>query len=602
MLEISKVSWSNFLSFGDYVSTVDLTEIKECSITGVIEDDNGNVVHGKSNGAGKSNIIAAIQWGLFDRTSHCAKPGNKIRNYFTKSDTWVKIVLNNGDSILRTRKVDGTTEVVFYLSGREECIVAETLGTMKAQQAKLAHAFDLDWDIFSKSVFFSCFDNPWMQMSDQKRKEVLEKLFKLDRLAYYAKSASVRAGDELTKLDAEKTAISTRLKFLSELKDQTEKQRNLAEIFESEKQRKLTEKWEYINVLDRNIDAIPGYDLKAIGREWAEYNKDLASVNSKVSELLKKKAGMQAVVAANEREIRTTNEFILNWQRKADKECLNCGQVVPKGHTEQKITPKLQELQELRDSIPKLTESITSIDNMISHVNMLMEAKKPKNSLSEATAQHNHKQAIIAQKNKVLEDIKSIEEETSPIVMSIEELKASMMRILEETKEHKKQSEIIENKILHLEYIRKGYSDRNKVKRIMMQDHIPFMNDRLKYYLDIMELDVKIQLTDSLGIESNYWGYDFQSNGEKRRTDVAMMFATFDTHEHLYGRQCNLLVLDEVDGQMDGQGLNSLVHIIKNDLSNRVGSIFVISHKQTLQNVFGSEITVRKRGNFSYLE
>jgi DNA repair exonuclease SbcCD ATPase subunit len=276
--------------------------------------------------------------------------------------------------------------------------------------------------------------------------------------------------------------------------------------------------------------------------------------------------------------------------------------MVPKTHAEQKIQPKLDELKTLQDSIPTLNTSISYIDLMISDVNKKMADLKPKISVNESTSQHNHKQSIIAQKNRVLSDITSLQNEISPVAMSTEELKATMLRILEETRKHKEQSEVIENKILHLEYIRKGYSDRNKVKRMMMQDNIPFLNDRLRYYLDIMELDVKIQFTDTLGIESNYWGYDFQSNGEKRRTDVAMMFAAFDSHEHLYGRQCNILALDEVDGQMDSQGLNSLVHIIKNDLSNRVGSVLVISHKQTLQNVFGSEITVRKRGKFSYLE
>ena len=157
MLEIAKFSWYNFLSFGNYISTVDLSTLQECLITGSIEDEHGNALEGRSNGAGKSNVIAALQWTLFGRTVHSANPGGKIRNHFTKDDTWGKVVLENGDSILRTRKADGTTEVVFYHAGEEQCLTADTLSTLKAQQASLAQAFNLDWDIFSKSVFFSCF-------------------------------------------------------------------------------------------------------------------------------------------------------------------------------------------------------------------------------------------------------------------------------------------------------------------------------------------------------------------------------------------------------------------------------------------------------------
>jgi len=602
MIEIANVSWSNFLSFGDYVSHVDLNGMRECLITGIIEDENGIVQKGKSNGAGKSTVPLAIQWCLFDRVSQDSQPGDKIRNYYTKADTWVKISLINGDSILRTRRVDGTTEVVYHMSGREECVVADTLSTMKVQQAKLSQAFGLDWDIFSKNVFFSCFDNPWMQLSDQKRKEVFEKLFKLDRLQYYSKSAVSRLSDQLTDLDKEKEAIRTRLNFLNELKGQIEKQKVQLDNFEINKNNKINDKLEYVKILDNNISSLPDHDLKSIGDMWTKYNEYVVKINKMISDLNNKKIEIQTTISSNNNKIRELERFITEWESKKDKECLSCGQIITSDYTAQKITPKQDELDSLKPTISSLSESIINIDNKISNVKSILETNRPPITLPEATSQYNHKQSVINQKNHVLSEIESIRNESSPILQSSDELKKSMMSIVEEIKKHKSRTEEIENKILHLEYIKKEYSDRNKIKRMMVQEHIPFLNERLRYYLDIMELDVKIQITDNLGVESNCWSYKYQSNGEKRRTDVAMMFSTFDAHEHLYGRQCNILVLDEVDGQMDGQGLDSLVHIIKNDITNRVGTVFIISHKQTLQNVFGSEIIVKKRGKFSYLE
>jgi DNA repair exonuclease SbcCD ATPase subunit len=264
--------------------------------------------------------------------------------------------------------------------------------------------------------------------------------------------------------------------------------------------------------------------------------------------------------------------------------------------------PKEVEKTELESQVPGLDSQIAAMDGMIGMAQKTITDNKPDIDLALAKSEMTHRSNLELQIVATNSEIEQIKAESPPNVKAMGELKETLVRIKEEILGHQQKSKELEERIIHLEYIRKAYSDRSKVKKDVISGHVPFINERLRYYLDIMDLDVRVQLTDSLGIESNYWGYDFQSNGEKRRTDVAMMFATFDLHEQLYGRQCNILALDEVDGQMDPQGIDALIHIIKNDLSRRAGSIFVISHMNTMQSVFGSEIRVRKRGKLSYLE
>jgi len=105
-----------------------------------------------------------------------------------------------------------------------------------------------------------------------------------------------------------------------------------------------------------------------------------------------------------------------------------------------------------------------------------------------------------------------------------------------------------------------------------------------------------------LSVESNMWGYEFESGGERKRTDVAFMLAMFDFHEQMYGRQCNVLVLDEVDGRMDDDGIDSLISVIKNDLANRVETILVISHRNLMFDTFPKEIKVVRTKRQSRLE
>ncbi len=76
MLEIDKVSWKNFLSYGDYITTLEVGKLGQCLITGVVEDDDKEAYSEsatpikKSNGAGKTTIVSLMQWVLFGRTSH----------------------------------------------------------------------------------------------------------------------------------------------------------------------------------------------------------------------------------------------------------------------------------------------------------------------------------------------------------------------------------------------------------------------------------------------------------------------------------------------------------------------------------------------------
>lgn len=602
MLEIAKFSWSNFLSFGDYVSTVDLTELKECLITGTVEDANGNLLEGRSNGAGKSNVISALQWTLFGRTVHSAAPGGKIRNWGSKADTWGKVVLENGDSILRTRKADGATEVTFYHAGEEQCFSADTLSTLKAQQAKLNQAFKLDWDIFSKSVFFSCFDKPWLQMSDQKRKEVLERLLKLDRLGYYAKSAQMRASADTTELEAQKAAISSRIRFLTDLKTQTEAQKNAAEQFETNRQNRINAKIQQKSQIQAQIKQLPDYDVSLVETCWRVYGELQTKINESITAVQTKR---NEAANSHNYAVRRVNDLqreISAWEAKKGTTCASCGQSVADGHVHNQTTPKSEEKASLEASLPSQATQIEAMDNMIKKAQAILIEKKPEIDLHTVHANERYRQSLEQQITTIDSEITQIQEEVAPNVQAMDELRSSLGRIKGEIGECQKKIESLEERIIHLEYLRKAYSDRSKIKRDIVGEHIPLINERLRYYLDVMELEVKVQLTDALGVESNYWGYDFQSMGEKRRTDVAMMLATYDLHEQLYGRQCNVLVLDEVDGQMDHQGLNALIHIIKNDLSNRAGSTFIISHRNTMQSVFGSEIKVRKRAKLSYLE
>jgi DNA repair exonuclease SbcCD ATPase subunit len=201
-----------------------------------------------------------------------------------------------------------------------------------------------------------------------------------------------------------------------------------------------------------------------------------------------------------------------------------------------------------------------------------------------------------------LQALENIKNEVNPHSVSIKETEGKIAAIdvkLADTMIEHERSELL-NK--HYHYVYKAYNDRNKIKSYIFREHIPFINSRLKHYMDVFGLDIQIKLTESLGIESNLWGYEFESGGERKRTDVAFMLAMFDFHEQMYGRQCNVLILDEVDGRMDEDGIDSLISVIKNDLAHRVETIMVISHRNMMFDTFPKEVRVTRKNRLSNIE
>ncbi len=179
MLEIENVEFQNFMSYGDYPTRIQLADLGQCLIVGeVVEndhketyDDGDPIPPRRSNGAGKSTIPSVIQWILFGRTMHSASPGDKIVNWYTGKDCWGKLRFKNGDSITRTRKTDGKNELLFVKDGDENTLVSDTLATSQYQQKQLAREFNLDWEIFSGSAFFTQYGRPWMEMAETTRKK-----------------------------------------------------------------------------------------------------------------------------------------------------------------------------------------------------------------------------------------------------------------------------------------------------------------------------------------------------------------------------------------------------------------------------------------------
>ena len=599
MLEIKQVEWQNFMSYGDYKTTINVDDLGQCLITGEVTGSEKAAYDGeqvqdikKSNGAGKSTIPNVILWTLFGRTMHSANPGDKVVNYFTGKNCMCKVTFKNGDYIIRTRNVEGHNELSYIKDGEEYSNTSTTLSTTKNQQAQLNQIFNLDWELLCGSMFFNQYSKPWMEMADQTRKKAIERALHVDRFEYRAKSAK----EKCKKLDDDSISLNNKIKSLqSDIDRLTTERARLADAslnFANSKKSRSKIVLNRALELKNKRDSIQLPDIEKLKSKWQVVDK----VNVKLSELSALGNKINHELSQIGGTINSLSSKIALWEEKSGSICNSCEQDVPSDHISAKIDPIKEELSLNNAKKLDLDKKLESNSNKKQAVNSLLDQRQPSLTISEANRIKNEYESISDQIADLKNEAKNIANESNPHNDSIEEVDQLISGKKEKISGYEADLQRVDYLNKHYKYVYKAWSDRTKIKSFIFNEHIPYINKRLRHYLDIFGLDIKIELTSALGIKSNLWGYEFESGGERKRTDVAFMLAMFDFHEQMYGRQSNILVMDEVDGRLDDDGIDSLINVIKNDLSSKVESIMIISHRNMMHDTFAKEIKVSRIG------
>lgn len=593
MIEIQNISWRNFMSYGDETTSLDLANLGQVLITGEILEDNIPQELKRSNGSGKSTIPNVILWALFGRTMHSANPGDSIINYQTNGECWAKITFKNGDNIIRTRGTKGHNELIYTKNGEEH-----TLSTSKNLQQLLIKDLKLDWELFTNSAFFTQYGKAWLEMADNSRKKALERILRVDRFTFYAASAKRSAETAESAISKCNAQIENHERTISNHRKTIERNETLKENFEISKIKRIQDITNTIEDDQKKVNEIIVPDIPKIESQWALYHK----IEEKIEAMKNDRSNNNRILRSKDDSIKELQMKINSWNKKKGTQCLTCGQDIDDKHVQQHIEPYIKNLEKLQEEYDDIRSKLSTQDEAVKTAEEKLTQRKPKVTVREARSVLSEIDSI---NNRIKHNknwIKEIEKEENPYTNSVDDINTAIDEQQDKITKLNLDKEQHELLYKHYNFIYKAYSERSKIKSYVFMEHIPFINKRINHYLDMLNLDVRIKLTDNLSIDSNMWGYEYQSGGERKRTDVAFMLAAFDFHEMMYGRQSNILVLDEVDGRMDDDGIEGLINIIKQELAHKVETILIISHRNQMHDVFDKEIHVTKTNNCSRIK
>ncbi len=142
------------------------------------------------------------------------------------------------------------------------------------------------------------------------------------------------------------------------------------------------------------------------------------------------------------------------------------------------------------------------------------------------------------------------------------------------------------------------------LRRRIINKSIPFLNDRINAYTAQIGLPHIVKFDADMSCTVSEFGRELDfgnlSAGEKKRVNVGLALAFRDVLHHLHAKS-NLLLIDELDGQLDGSGVDSIVKILKDKSRDEELGIYVISHHPNVTGRMDRVMTVSKEHGFSQI-
>ena len=270
--------------------------------------------------------------------------------------------------------------------------------------------------------------------------------------------------------------------------------------------------------------------------------------------------------------------------------------------------------KEFKDSmIGDLNAKITEMSGGKSELEKAIEEEKERNdkfielskkSTEVSTTMSNVNYKLIA----IRKNIKEIADEIEELEGSNPDKKAEFVKLetLVNEKKDVKQSNLNAKKDRDVLNAATSLLKDSGIKTRIIKTYLPTMNKMINNFLQSMDFYVNFTLDENFEetIKSRYrdvFSYESFSEGEKARIDIALLLTWRSIAKLKNSVDTNLLILDEIfDSSLDQSGASDLGWILRNfdDSTN----VFVISHKEALNDKFDRTINVTKDKNFSRLE
>ncbi len=567
MITFKFVRWKNFLSTGNNFTEIQLDRSSSTLIIG-------------ENGAGKSTILDALCFGLFNKPFRNISK-KQLVNTVNNGGSVVEVEFNVGGKDVKVIRGIKPNKFEVYVNDN---MINQDANARDYQKYLEQQIMGLNYRSFTQVVILgSSTFVPFMQLTTKARREVVEdildiKIFSL--MNFLLKNQTKELNENIRNTEAQfdltREKASLQQRFIEDVIE------NKSSIIEESKskisgnEKSIQTKKESIVLLDKAKVSL-SYD-----------SEQKIKLEEKIRKLSRSESALQNKRGEYERQINFFEE---------NAECPTC---------EQDITDATKQTQ-----IATRNTKVGELDRAISDAKRMEREEQERletiRENLEAFRKHDVEIAKIRSSISELEKFnvklqKDIETYTQGSVSDDDKVKLAelkgQIKLIEEQK-----SKLNEDKF-YVDVARNLLQDSG-IKTKIVKQYLPIMNKLVNTYLSSMDFYVQFNLDENFNetIKSRFrdeFSYASFSEGEKMRIDLALLFTWRAIAKMKNSTNTNLLILDEIfDSSLDGSGTDDFLKIL-DTFSDQ--NVFVISHKQDmLFDKFRSIVQFKKEKNFSHL-
>ena len=565
MIVFEKLRWKNLLSTGNQFTEFNLSDTRSTLVIG-------------GNGTGKSTMLDALTYGLFNRPFRKVSKGLLV-NSINDKDCVVEIEFSVGT--VKYKVVRGMKPAIFEIY-RNDALLDQDAASRDYQKYLEQSVLKLNYKSFTQVVILgSSTFVPFMQLAAGHRREVIEDLLDIQIFSNMNLLLRERVRDNNESLRdceyelqvAEERVIAQK-RILSALTGANDERIGILEEQFKENEDGMIAVKNNINMLQTKMKELGDFktQLSALESKWESAKTIGTKLDTKIERI--------------EKDIQFFNEHSTcpTCTQDIDESLRNIkvNSLATKGNELGKAQDQLKlEIAKVRSKMVEFSEAADNYVDMQREIHHLLDKES----------------RLVKTNTRILGEIKNLHDK--PNIAT--EKQTFMQRQAE--------YEVKEDACAEVSRLSSDYKlvssllKDGGIKSKIIAKYIPVINQYINKFLSNMDTYINFTLDEEFNevIKSRYrdkFSYSSFSEGEKQKIDLSLLFTWRHVAKMKNSIATNLLILDEVfDSSLDNYATEELLKILKGFGD---ANIFIISHKgDLLLDKFEKTIKFDKVNNFS---
>ena len=567
MIHFKKIRYKNFLSTGQQFIEVQLDRSSKTLVVG-------------ENGAGKSTMLDALCFGLFQRAFRNIKKDQMV-NSINEKDCVVEVEFLIGQNEYKI--VRGIKPNIFEI-WCNNVMLNQDAAVRDYQKHLETTILKLNFRSFTQVVILgNASFVPFMQLSSRHRRNVVEEILDIEIFSKmnFMLRTKVQAQDELIK----QSDFNSQL-----IEGKIDSQKKHIEDLSGNNQQFIDKKKLEIQKAQTDIDNYQ-LDIDRVSAEKTALQNEIideTKINNKYKQLHNMEAKLENTCSKHKKDLKFFETH---------NDCPTCQQTIDEAFKTSIIDKKKNKVVEIDSAMGQLVKEINTTETRLSKINETMVAIREKELLI------NRYETSISEINKYIIDKQNEIDELSDDKFTTGVATGQLTELQEQLTEAESTKVKQKEHKTYLDTARYLMQDTG-IKTKIIKQYLPIMNQFINKNLADMDFFVNFTLDEEFNetIKSRHrdvFNYNSFSEGEKLRIDLSILFTWREIAKMKNSMNTNLLILDEIfDSSLDASGTDEFMRILTNKLAKE--NVFVISHKgDTLIDKFPSILKFEKYKNFT---